>query len=103
MPTVASPTTAQSLIRLNNGLSIPVIGLGVYLAQPGATTREAVLSALRLGYKHVDTAQFYKNEKDVGDAVRESGLVREDVWITSKVPGACHGVLRQAVASHEFF
>ena len=85
MPTVAAPTSPQAVIRLNNGLNLPAIGLGVYLSTPGATTKDAVLSALRLGYRYIDTAQFYKNEKDVGDAVRESGIPREDIWITSKV------------------
>eukprot|EP00879_Flechtneria_rotunda_P017500 GHRR01018349.1.p1 GENE.GHRR01018349.1~~GHRR01018349.1.p1 ORF type:complete len:208 (+),score=17.02 GHRR01018349.1:26-649(+) len=81
----ANLASLSSTAPLNNGLKLPVIGLGVYLTEPGATTKEAVLSALKLGYRHVDTAQFYQNEADVGAGVRDSGVPRDQVWITSKV------------------
>ncbi|KAG7381514.1 hypothetical protein PHYPSEUDO_005971 [Phytophthora pseudosyringae] len=70
---------------LPSGAKIPVIGLGVYKAKPGAETYNAVLSALKLGYRHIDTAQGYQNEVDVGRAVRDSGFPREEVFVTSKL------------------
>eukprot|EP00775_Hariotina_reticulata_P011971 gene11971-12114_t len=75
----------HTLLKLNNGLSIPQVGLGVYRSEPGAETRDAVISALKLGYRHIDTAQFYQNEADVGQAIRSSGVPQQDVWVTSKV------------------
>ncbi|GLD92306.1 hypothetical protein PINS_up000839 [Pythium insidiosum] len=71
--------------RLPSGASIPVVGLGVYQSEPGAETYGAVLSALRLGYRHIDTAQFYRNEGDVGKAIADSGVPRAQVFVTSKV------------------
>lgn len=70
--------------RLNNGLEIPCIGYGTYKT-PQDEVEEAVLAALREGYRHVDTAAFYANERGVGAAVRCSGLAREDVFLTSKL------------------
>uniref|UniRef100_K3WD22 NADP-dependent oxidoreductase domain-containing protein n=1 Tax=Globisporangium ultimum (strain ATCC 200006 / CBS 805.95 / DAOM BR144) TaxID=431595 RepID=K3WD22_GLOUD len=70
---------------LPSGAKIPVVGLGVYLSEPGAETYDAVLSALKLGYRHIDTAQYYANEADVGKAVRDSGIPRDQVFVTSKL------------------
>jgi methylglyoxal/glyoxal reductase len=78
-------------IRLANGVELPVLGLGVYRAQPGAETREAVRSALEAGYRHVDTARAYHNEEDVGVALRESGLPRDQLFVTTKLPRQDHG------------
>jgi diketogulonate reductase-like aldo/keto reductase len=64
---------------------VPIMGLGVYQSEPGKTTYEAVLSALRLGYRHIDTAAFYRNEGDVGRAVRDSGIPREQIFVTTKL------------------
>lgn len=77
--------TLQSRIRLNNGVEIPRLGLGVYQIPSGETTLRAVKFALNIGYRHVDTAMIYENERDVGGAVLESGLDREEVFITTKV------------------
>jgi hypothetical protein len=74
----------MATVKLLSGESIPAVGLGVYRASPGEAY-EAVKSALQLGYRHVDTAQVYGNEGDVGKAVADSGLPRQDVFITSKV------------------
>ncbi len=71
--------------QLPSGASIPVVGLGVYLSKPGAETYDAVLTALKMGYRHIDTAQFYQNEADVGRAIADSGIPREDIFVTSKV------------------
>ena len=71
-------------ITLNNGINIPQIGYGVFQTPPEETER-AVLEAFEVGYRHVDTAQAYRNEKGVGAAVAASGLPREDVFVTTKV------------------
>lgn len=72
----------QSL-KLNNGLRMPVLGLGVY--KSGDHTKEAVLTALEAGYRHIDAASVYGNEKEVGEAIRESGIPREDIFVTTKL------------------
>ena len=72
-------------IPLNNGVEIPRLGLGVYQAARGEETRRAVREALAMGYRHVDTARAYGNERDVGAAIRESGLPREEIFVTSKL------------------
>jgi 2,5-diketo-D-gluconate reductase A len=71
-------------IRLNNGVEIPQLGFGVFQIKPEDTVK-ATTSALEIGYRHIDTAQMYGNEREVGLAVRESGIPREDVFVTSKV------------------
>jgi diketogulonate reductase-like aldo/keto reductase len=76
---------------LNDGVEIPLLGLGVFQARPGPVTRGAVLEALRCGYRHVDTARVYGNERDVGAALRESGLPRGEVFVTTKLWNADHG------------
>jgi 2,5-diketo-D-gluconate reductase A len=76
-------------IDLNNGTSIPQLGFGVYQVPP-KDTKEATLTALEVGYRHIDTAQMYRNEKGVGEALRESGLDRSDVFVTSKLNNGFH-------------
>lgn len=70
---------------LNNGVQIPVLGFGVYQINNLSQCQEAVENALEIGYRLIDTASFYQNEKAVGDAVKASGLSREEVFLTSKV------------------
>jgi 2,5-diketo-D-gluconate reductase A len=76
-------------ITLNDGHTIPQLGFGVFQIDP-EDTAAAVAHALEIGYRHIDTAQMYGNEKGVGDAVRASGLDRADVFITSKLSNAFH-------------
>jgi diketogulonate reductase-like aldo/keto reductase len=76
---------------LNAGAEIPRLGLGVYRSPPGRVTRDAVCWALEAGYRHVDTAAAYGNEEDVGAALRESGIPREQVFLTTKLWNADHG------------
>ncbi|WUH94874.1 aldo/keto reductase [Streptomyces sp. NBC_00433] len=76
-------------LTLNNGTSIPQLGFGTYQIEP-QDTREAVLTALEAGYRHIDTAEMYGNEKEVGQAVRDSGLPRGDVFVTSKLNNGYH-------------
>lgn len=75
----------QPCIALHNGVSIPQLGLGVFRTPSGATTRRVVREALDLGYRHIDTARIYGNEADVAQAIRESGLPRQDIFITTKI------------------
>jgi len=73
-------------IKLNNGVEIPQVGLGVWLMTP-EEAYESCLRAFKIGYRHIDTAQDYFNEEAVGRAVRDSGLSREEIFVTSKVSG----------------
>lgn len=83
--------TIRSTARLNNGVEIPLLGLGVFRAAAGEETQRAVRDALALGYRHVDTAAVYGNERDVGIALRDSGVPREEVFVTTKLWNADHG------------
>ncbi|MBU3831714.1 MAG: aldo/keto reductase [Candidatus Desulfovibrio faecigallinarum] len=72
-------------ILLNDGNSIPAVGFGVFLIPNDGSTYKAVSSALSLGYRHIDTAAAYFNEEEVGKAVRDSGIPREEIFVTSKL------------------
>jgi 2,5-diketo-D-gluconate reductase A len=76
-------------IMLNNGQSIPQFGFGVFLVEPDDTA-EAVSTALQAGYRHIDTAEMYGNERQVGEAIAKSGLDRSDIFVTSKLSNAAH-------------
>ena len=69
----------QTYITLNDGTKIPQFGLGVYQVPEGAETENAVLDALKMGVRHIDTAHAYQNERQVGRAVCDSGVPREQV------------------------
>ncbi len=90
---VGSPGAARALdrvmsqvpvIKLNNGVEIPQLGFGVFQV-PNAETAQAVTTALEAGYRSIDTAKIYDNEKGVGEAVRASGLAREELFVTTKL------------------
>ena len=83
--------SSVATVKLNNGVDIPLLGLGVYQSPPGETTQDAVRHALKCGYRLVDTARVYGNEQDVGLALRESGLPREEVFVTTKLWNSDHG------------
>jgi len=76
-------------IDLNDGNTIPQLGFGVFQIDPGETA-EAVTEALRVGYRHIDTAEMYGNEREVGEGIRASGLDRGDIFITSKLNNSYH-------------
>jgi 2,5-diketo-D-gluconate reductase A len=76
-------------LELNDGHTIPQLGFGVFQIEPRDTV-EAVKQALDVGYRHIDTAEMYGNEKEVGEAVRDSGLDRADVYVTSKLNNSFH-------------
>ena len=82
-------TSSVPDIRLNDGRTIPQLGFGVFQVPP-PETREAVTTALEVGYRHIDTAQMYQNEEGVGAAIAASGLDRSDIFITSKLSNAAH-------------
>ena len=81
----AAPTDLTSRVRLNQGPEMPVLGLGVFQSPPGKETQDAVRWALEAGYRLIDTAAMYGNEKDVGAAVRASGVARDEVFVTTKL------------------
>ncbi|THA63488.1 aldo/keto reductase [Streptomyces sp. A0958] len=81
--------TAVPAIALNNAVQIPQLGFGTFQIPP-EDTRETTLAALEAGYRHIDTAEMYGNEKEVGQAVRDSGLDRADVFVTSKLNNGAH-------------
>lgn len=83
--------TEKLTVTLNNSVSMPLLGLGVYLMRPGLETYRAVKAALEVGYRLVDTASMYGNEEDVGRAVRESGIPRKEFFITTKLWNDDHG------------
>ncbi len=75
---------APQSVTLNNGVTMPVVGLGVFQTPPDVTVA-SVAEALRLGYRHIDTAAAYMNEREVGEGIRRSGLSRNEVFIETKV------------------
>lgn len=81
----------KTTVTLNNGVKIPVLGLGVFRSPAGKTTRQAVKCALEEGYRHIDTAHIYGNEADVGKAVAASNIPREEIFITTKLWNADQG------------
>src|SRR3954451_17051513 len=94
-------TSAQSGRRLADGNEIPLLGLGVWQVPEGRECYEAVQWALEAGYRHIDTAQAYGNEESVGRAVADSGLAREDVFITTKFFPGCEDAEAEAERSLE--
>ncbi|WCR12600.1 aldo/keto reductase [Paracoccus stylophorae] len=72
------------MITLNNGVEMPALGLGVFQSPPAETT-DAVEEAIRVGYRHIDTAASYGNEKEVGEGIRRSGIARDQVFIETKI------------------
>jgi 2,5-diketo-D-gluconate reductase A len=81
--------TAVPNIRLNNGVEIPQLGFGVFQIEP-KDTRAATLEALKVGYRHIDTAEMYGNEAEVAEALRDCGLDRAEVFVTSKLNNGFH-------------
>lgn len=77
--------TNTNKIKLNDGNEIPAIGFGTFQIPNDGTTYQAVTKALAAGYRHVDTAVAYFNEQEVGRAIKDSGIPREQIWVTSKL------------------
>jgi diketogulonate reductase-like aldo/keto reductase len=71
---------------LNNGTTVPAVGLGTFQGEGGnSKVKDAVKLALKLGYRHIDGANAYGNEKEIGEAIKESGVPREEIFVTSKL------------------
>lgn len=81
----------ETRVALNDGTKMPILGLGVWQSAAGKETRNAVAAALEVGYRLIDTAKLYANERDVGASVRESGIPREDIFVTTKLWNDDHG------------
>jgi diketogulonate reductase-like aldo/keto reductase len=77
--------TLSQAITLNNDVEMPILGLGTWQSASGTEAVNAVKAALDLGYRHIDTAAIYRNEESVGQAIRESGVPREDIFVTTKL------------------
>jgi diketogulonate reductase-like aldo/keto reductase len=77
-------------VKLNNGMEMPVIGFGTWQTPSGEVAEQAVFDALEAGYRHIDTAAVYKNEKSVGDGIIRSGVKREDIFLTTKLWNDAH-------------
>jgi diketogulonate reductase-like aldo/keto reductase len=75
----------SSTLKLNNGVDIPVLGLGTYQIGDDDAVYNAVRCAIDVGYKHIDTAAAYHNESPIGKAIKDSGIKREDIFITTKL------------------
>jgi 2,5-diketo-D-gluconate reductase A len=86
---MSTPTADVPLVTLNNGVEIPQLGFGVFKVPP-AETKQATLAALEIGYRHIDTAEMYGNEAEVGEAVRASGIARNEIFVTSKLNNGFH-------------
>ncbi|KAH7309827.1 NADP-dependent oxidoreductase domain-containing protein [Stachybotrys elegans] len=87
---------AHPSFKLNNGSAIPAIGLGTWQSSD-SQTRDAVEHALQHGYRHIDTAFNYGNEKEVGEGIRASGIPREDIWVTTKLDNPWHHRAQQGL------
>jgi len=88
----------KSTYTLNTGAKIPTIGLGTWQSKP-SEVREAVKVALQRGYRHIDTALAYGNEEEVGQGIRDSGVPREEIWITTKLDNPWHHRVEDGITS----
>ena len=75
---------SMKTVQLNNGIEIPILGFGVFQI-PAEETEQAMIDAIQAGYRHIDTAQSYMNEAEVGSGIKNSGAAREDLFITTKI------------------
>ncbi|HET6437772.1 MAG TPA: aldo/keto reductase [Anaeromyxobacter sp.] len=98
---MATTWTIDSMVTLAGGVEMPLLGLGVWQTGAGAETRTAVRTAIEVGYRLVDTARIYQNEADVGAAVRESGVERGHIFVTTKLWNSDHGYDRTLRACEE--
>lgn len=88
-------------VILNNGVEMPVFGLGTYLSGSSMETQNIISYALEIGYRHIDTARFYGNERDIGKAIQDSSVPREDIFVTTKLWNSDHGFNRALEAFKE--
>jgi len=88
----------KTKFKLNTGSEIPAVGLGTWQSAPGQV-RDAVKVALQRGYRHIDTALAYGNEKEVGEGIKDSGVPREEIWITTKLDNTWHHRVEEGITS----
>jgi len=88
----------KATFTLNTGAKMPAIGLGTWQSQPNQV-REAVKIALQKGYRHIDTALAYGNEHEVGQGIKDSGVPREEIWITTKLDNPWHHRVEDGITS----
>jgi len=93
-----SPDVASENVELRTGTKLPILGLGTWQLR-GRSAIDAVLRALEVGYRHIDTATAYGHEQQVGHAVAQSGLRREDIFVTTKLPPSSAGRERETLES----
>ncbi|MGT2888200.1 aldo/keto reductase [Streptococcus didelphis] len=77
-------------LKMNNGLEIPLLGFGTFQAKDGEEAYQSTLNAIKLGYRHIDTAAIYKNEESVGRAIKNSGIPRNQLFVTTKLWNDAH-------------
>jgi len=94
-------TDIKGTITLHNGLEMPYFGLGVFEAKQGFETIESVKFALECGYRHIDTASMYLNEKSVGEAIRASNVARDQIFVTTKIWNSDQGYQETLDAFHK--
>lgn len=97
-PATHGQATVIPTYNLSDGHTIPALGLGVYRVAPGKQTYNTVASALKMGYRMIDTATVYGNEEDVGQAIKDSGIPRSEIFVTSKLWDSDHGYQEALVA-----
>lgn len=90
MYTNINPTKITDTIKLRDGIDMPIFGIGTWLSKKGGDCKNAVENALNLGYRLIDTAQLYDNEEDVGEAIENSGVKRDDLFIVTKLHSQHH-------------
>ncbi|KAI5239428.1 Aldo/keto reductase [Aureobasidium subglaciale] len=88
----------KKTFTLNTGAKIPAVGLGTWQSKPNEV-REAVKAALLAGYRHIDTALAYGNEAEVGLGIKDSGVPREEIWITTKLDNPWHKRVEEGISS----
>ncbi|OJJ31385.1 hypothetical protein ASPWEDRAFT_45325 [Aspergillus wentii DTO 134E9] len=93
------PKATDQRFTLNTGAKMPAIGLGTRKPKKPAQVYQAVLAALKAGYRHIDTAYSYQNEHQVGQAIRDSGIPRDQIWITTKLDNRWHNRVEKAIST----
>lgn len=88
---MAKLTKLTDTYELNNGVKIPIVGFGTWQMPDGDVAEKSVEEAIAAGYRHIDTAFAYGNEKSVGKGIKDSGVARDQLWVTSKLTGNDHG------------
>ncbi|CRK09278.1 hypothetical protein BN1723_009025, partial [Verticillium longisporum] len=95
---MSGTTQTSRTFTLNTGDKLPAVGLGTWQSKPNEV-KHAVEAALRQGYRHIDTALAYGNEREVGDGIKASGVPRSEIWLTTKLDNPWHKRVQEGIAS----